>query len=68
MSDNEKKISSPKKETKNLKETKTKIEEKNQSRGNHRFGRSWRIGIARTNTDGVTDMGRPRPQQSLHLP
>ena len=31
MSDNEKKISSPKKETKNLKETKTKIEEKNQS-------------------------------------
>ena len=31
MSGNEKKISSPKKETKNLKETKTKIEEKNQS-------------------------------------
>lgn len=31
MSDNEKKISSIKKETKNLKETKTKIEEKNQS-------------------------------------
>jgi len=31
MSNNEKKISSPKKETKNLKETKTKIEEKNQS-------------------------------------